>query len=106
MMGAAVYKYNAAQLQCALPVHIAEQSSPKAKTKQMRYDSTPYGIGHGEGSPLLNESEDAAQHNLFTGYKYFTGALKYSHNEALQAIGITEEKLQTLLKRYAKEEEK
>jgi hypothetical protein len=26
----------------------------------MRYDSTPYGIGHGEGSPLLHESEDAA----------------------------------------------
>jgi hypothetical protein len=72
----------------------------------MRYDSTPYSIGHGEGSPLLHESEDAAQHNLFTGYKYLTGALKYSHNEALRAIGIKEEELQALFQRFAMKNEK
>jgi hypothetical protein len=43
---------------------------------------------------------------LFTGYKYLTGALKYSHYEALQAIGIKEEELQALFQRFAMKNEK
>jgi hypothetical protein len=60
----------------------------------------------GEGSPFLEESEDSKLHGIYIAYWDLTTNLNYSHNDALQAMGVTEEKLQEVLRLYSDKDKK
>lgn len=57
----------------------------------------------GEGSPFLEESEDSKLYNCFASYELLTKDFGYSHEKALEVIGISDEEMQKILKRYSNE---